>query len=309
MKNRFNSVNSFLFAILVSILLLSCSFEEDCSDFGSVKPSSPTVTTNSSRQAHLLWKPITHSTKEIDGYRIYRNGTEIATTVGVRYTDSGLASATKYCYSVAAFDVSGNRSEKSPESCIVTEAGIVSVASNFFGLFAVREDGTVSGWGRSHASMHQYADIKNIASGSVNLNKFTLNIIVVKLDGTVWTFPNADYIDQRDNGLSTISISPTDMSLTPLSGIDNVQSVVTYLDGKYSIALKSDGTAWIWGNYDLQQMTEGYDTSNHVPVQISGIDGIVQIKTSGNNVFALKSDGTVWTWGIWAVCGGKAPFQ
>ena len=55
----------------------------------------------------------------VSGYRIYRNGVELTTSVATTFTDGGLAAATTNNYFVRAFDAAGNLS---PASAAVTGA-------------------------------------------------------------------------------------------------------------------------------------------------------------------------------------------
>jgi len=50
----------------------------------------------------------------VAGYRILRNGSQIAVTSAVTYLDTALTAGTNYTYSVAAFDVVGNTSPATP---------------------------------------------------------------------------------------------------------------------------------------------------------------------------------------------------
>jgi chitodextrinase len=64
----------------------------------------------SSSTIHLAWEASSDDTG-VTGYRVSRNGVEIATvTNGTSYVDTGLKGATSYSYSVAAVDAAGNRS-------------------------------------------------------------------------------------------------------------------------------------------------------------------------------------------------------
>ncbi|HYA26590.1 MAG TPA: hypothetical protein VEE82_01195 [Thermodesulfovibrionales bacterium] len=69
--------------------------------------------------------------------------------------------------------------------------------------------------------------------------------------------------------------------------------------GKYhSVALKSDGTVWTWGDNYYGQLGDGSsDLSSGAPVQVSGLAKITAITAGDFHTLALKSDGTVWTWG------------
>jgi chitodextrinase len=80
-------------------------------------PSVPTnllasgITTTS---VTLSWTASTDNVG-VAGYRIYRNGTSVATTTGTSYQDTGLTSNTTYTYTVQAYDQAGNNSTQSAQ--------------------------------------------------------------------------------------------------------------------------------------------------------------------------------------------------
>lgn len=93
-------------------------------------PSTPTGVTASgisTSQIKLGWTAATDNVG-VTGYRIYRNGssTALATVAAptLTYTDSGLAAATDYTYTITALDAAGNESSHS----ISVKATTVSVA-------------------------------------------------------------------------------------------------------------------------------------------------------------------------------------
>src|SRR6266568_3249689 len=73
--------------------------------------------------------------------------------------------------------------------------------------------------------------------------------------------------------------------------------------GAHSLALKSDGTVWAWGNNGNGQLGDNTTTERHAPVEVVGsggsgnLTGITAIAAGGAHSLALKSDGTVWAWG------------
>ena len=78
----------------------------------------PTVPTNvqatalSSTQIRITWTASTDNVG-VTGYRIYRNGTQVGTSVVAGYTDTGLTPSTTYSYTVSAYDAAGNNSAQS----------------------------------------------------------------------------------------------------------------------------------------------------------------------------------------------------
>jgi chitodextrinase len=55
----------------------------------------------------LSWSASTDNVA-VAGYRVFRNGTQVASVTGTSWNDSGLAPSTTYGYSVVAFDAGGN---------------------------------------------------------------------------------------------------------------------------------------------------------------------------------------------------------
>lgn len=81
----------------------------------AVAPSVPTnlsATAVSQSQINLSWTASTDNTS-VDGYVIYRDGLDIATTTLTTYSDTGLSASTLYTYNVVAFDPSNNYSAQS----------------------------------------------------------------------------------------------------------------------------------------------------------------------------------------------------
>ncbi|MCL2141249.1 MAG: hypothetical protein FWH42_06320, partial [Dehalococcoidia bacterium] len=62
----------------------------------------------------------------------------------------------------------------------------------------------------------------------------------------------------------------------------------------HSLALKSDGTVWVWGETYYGQLADSFFTTT---VQVSSLSGVTAIAAGAYHSLALKSDGTVWAWG------------
>jgi chitodextrinase len=78
-------------------------------------PSVPTglkATPYSATRIDLAWSPSTDN-RAVTGYKVYRNGAQIATTSSLTYIDRNLARNTTYSYTVAAYDAAGNTSAQS----------------------------------------------------------------------------------------------------------------------------------------------------------------------------------------------------
>ena len=74
---------------------------------------------------------------------------------------------------------------------------------------------------------------------------------------------------------------------------------------EYSAALCIDSTVSIWGNNFFGQLADSTLPFSYLPVEVSGLSGIVAIAGGENHVLALKKDGTVRSWGanLWGMLG------
>ena len=68
--------------------------------------------------------------------------------------------------------------------------------------------------------------------------------------------------------------------------------------GEHSLALKSNGTVWGWGENGAGQLGTGTATSgSSVPVQVANLTSATAVGAGNIFSIALKSDGTAWGWG------------
>lgn len=83
----------------------------------AVPPSAPTglkaVAAGGPIRVQLAWNASTDDASGVSGYRIYRNGSLLATTGQSAYTDTAVKRSTGYRYAVAAVDAAGNVSPSS----------------------------------------------------------------------------------------------------------------------------------------------------------------------------------------------------
>ena len=88
-------------------------------------PSTPTGlsgTAVSSSQINLTWTTSTDNVA-VTGYKIFRNGTQIATSATNSYSNTGLTASTAYRYTVSAYDAASNNSVQSTSVSVTTPAG------------------------------------------------------------------------------------------------------------------------------------------------------------------------------------------
>ena len=68
--------------------------------------------------------------------------------------------------------------------------------------------------------------------------------------------------------------------------------------GNFSLALRSDGTVWAWGQNDHGQLGRG-TVSDHeaTPARVAVLNGVTEISAGRDFGLALRSDGIVFAWG------------
>jgi chitodextrinase len=96
----------------------------------TVPPTAPTNLSGASplpTEVDLSWSPSTDKSG-VAGYRVFRNGSQVATTTGTSYIDSGLTSSTTYTYAITALDAAGNVSAPSSPLSITTAPALKPAA-------------------------------------------------------------------------------------------------------------------------------------------------------------------------------------
>ena len=63
----------------------------------------------------------------------------------------------------------------------------------------------------------------------------------------------------------------------------------------HTLALKTDGTLWAWGQNAFGQLGDGTTATRSTPVQVG--TGFARISAGGTHSLAIKTDGTLWAWG------------
>ena len=106
--------------LVVAVIVIGCSSGNgsgsdttDTSD--TIPPSIPAnviATAVSTTQINLSWNASTDNIG-VAGYRVYRDGNQIATVANTTYSNTGLSPSTTYTYTVSAYDAAGNNSAQS----------------------------------------------------------------------------------------------------------------------------------------------------------------------------------------------------
>jgi len=66
---------------------------------------------------------------------------------------------------------------------------------------------------------------------------------------------------------------------------------------QHSVATKSDGSVWTWGQNYYGALGDGTNTSHNAPARVDGISNVVSVSAGQYHTLAAKSDGSVLAWG------------
>jgi uncharacterized repeat protein (TIGR02059 family) len=120
--------------------------------------------------------------------------------------------------------------------------------------------------------------------------------LMLKDDGSVWTWGNNDY--------GTLGDGTTDSRDVP-TRVEALNDIVALEAGRDScFALDEDGAVWAWGSNEFGQLGRGTvpgGTSgrhgNNTPEKIEGLPAIEKLHYGFGSVAALNENGEVWIWG------------
>jgi alpha-tubulin suppressor-like RCC1 family protein len=177
------------------------------------------------------------------------------------------------------------------------------IAASLSHSMAIKTDGTMWSWGRNDAGnfLGVLGDNTTISRSSpVQVGSLTTwslvscgryHTLAVKTDGTMWSWGRST---GGPLGLNTPSIasvsSPTQI------GSDTNWSQISGA-GVHSMAIKTDGTLWLWGSNAYGRLGTNDIINRSSPVQVGALTSWSKISGGNEHSLALKNDGTLWAWG------------
>ena len=215
------------------------------------------------------------------------------------------------------YNEEGNLGNGTFENCYVPVQikGLTNITAISGGSYAIKDDGTVWTWGLTllppdNSGQMEYSNITTAQELSkttpymipgltniktIDVDDYYTHTVFVKNDGTVWNW-GYDIYGELGDGSSNINNYPYKAVPVQVSNLTDVKTVAT--GAETSMALKNDGTVWVWGaNSNGQEGIGSIGSFEPVPVQIPSLNDVVSMATKDGNSVFLKNDGSVW------VCG------
>jgi alpha-tubulin suppressor-like RCC1 family protein len=113
----------------------------------------------------------------------------------------------------------------------------------------------------------------------------------VSSDGSVWAWGANDY------GELGPGLGPRQTTPAQVQGLTGVFTQVAAA-AVFSVALRSDGTVWAWGDNTQGELGRGTDGDPEaMPARVLVLNHITKIAAVGEFALALRSDGIVFAWG------------
>jgi len=167
---------------------------------------------------------------------------------------------------------------------------------------AVKANGTLWSWGQNeygelgHNNKDDYSSPKQIGSGTdwASVTGGPLfSSAAIKTNGTLWTWGRNNYNQLGQNNATEYS-SPRQVGTNTTWARVNSGTYHTMM------AVKTDGTMWMWGRGSSGVSGHNNTTQYSSPKQIPGTtwdSGHGKFDTTYLSTAAFKTDGTAWSWG------------
>jgi alpha-tubulin suppressor-like RCC1 family protein len=185
-------------------------------------------------------------------------------------------------------------------------SNVIAIAGASADGYALKSDGTVWAWGYNADGELGNGNTGTNSAIPVEVSGLSQVIAiasgygaayVLKSDGTVWAWGLNRY-GEIGNG-TTGGHSDLPVQVSGLTGV----TAIAGSPSQSGYALKSDGTAWAWGNNSSGQLGDGQEAQtgmpadSNVPVQIMGLANVTAIAGGGGTAYAVTSGGAAWAWG------------
>jgi alpha-tubulin suppressor-like RCC1 family protein len=214
-----------------------------------------------------------------------------------------------------------------PHKIVGASGNLGKVVSGDETVFVLKPNGEVWSMGRNYMGVlgdntliNRSAPVQVVGPNGVgfltnvkDISVTSFHVLALKNDGTVWSWGSNQYGQLGTN--SKVSKSLPTQVIGP-GGVGFLSDIIAIETNQFhSLALKSDGTLWTWGNNTGYQLGDNTLIEKLIPFQVIGPGGVgfmtnvKEISIGSKHSLALKNDGTVWQWGENITIDYKTPTQ
>jgi alpha-tubulin suppressor-like RCC1 family protein len=181
-----------------------------------------------------------------------------------------------------------------------------SISAGLFSSVAVKTDGTIWSWGPASTGLlglnSTISRSSPVQIGALTGWKFAevgrSHCIAVKTNGTLWSWGVGAYGSLGLNSSISRS-SPVQIGILADWKFVSAGTGITFggSGGPHTLAVKTDGTIWSWGNNNQGRLGQNSEISRSSPVQIGILTDWKFVSAGASASFAIKNSGTLWSWG------------
>jgi alpha-tubulin suppressor-like RCC1 family protein len=191
-------------------------------------------------------------------------------------------------------------SKSSPVSVVGGFTDWVQISGGDEHNVGIRTNGTAWAWGGGssgrlgNSSTIDRSSPVSVVGGFtdwVQVETGSNHTVGVRANGTAWAWGS------NTNG--RLGDDTTVAKSSPVSVVGGFTDWVQLSGGSsHTVGLRSNGTAWAWGNNGSGRLGDNTTVSKRSPVSVvGGFVDWVQLSAGGDHTVGLRSNGTVWTWG------------
>ena len=170
---------------------------------------------------------------------------------------------------------------------------------------AIRTDGSLWAWGSNNygqlgdgtetnkntpTRIGTDTNWKSVSTGSEHT-------IALKTDGSLWAWGSNVFAQLGDGtGGGGFDDNSGNKNIQTKIGTDTNWASVS-AGGYHTVAIKTDGSLWAWGNGDSGRLGDGTETNKNTPTQIGTDKNWKSVSAGWGHTVAIKTDGSLWAWG------------
>jgi alpha-tubulin suppressor-like RCC1 family protein len=182
---------------------------------------------------------------------------------------------------------------------VASLSSIVAIAAGEAHSLAVTSGGQVYSWGRNNNG--QLGDngttdrwtpvVVSGVTGATQVAAGSVHSLARTSSGTVYGWGQNAYGQVGDG-------TPTTYRLTPVQAVALTDIVDIKAGGTHSLALKNDGTLWLFGNNANGRLGDGTTNNRSTPAMLLAPTFVAAMAGGESCTLAITLSGEVWSWGL-----------